>query len=68
MIKRLLVLLSIIIYFYGKAQCPLVYDYLGNLSPKPYFILSTGSSYNLNFQSNISWALYTINYGDVSPI
>ncbi|MDP1800251.1 MAG: PKD domain-containing protein [Bacteroidota bacterium] len=67
MIKRLLFFLSIIISFTAKGQCPQVYDYLGNLSPHPYFISCTGSSYNLNFQSNSSWGAYSINYGDGSP-
>ncbi len=68
MIKKLLIFISIIVSTFGKAQCPLVYDYLGNLSPKPYFISCTGLSYNLNFQSNSSWGAYTINYGDGSPV
>lgn len=68
MIKKLLIFISIIISTFGKAQCPLVYDYLGNLSPKPYFTSCTGLFYNLNFQSNSSWGEYTINYGAGSPI
>ena len=68
MIKKLLIFISIIISTFGKAQCPLVYDYLGNLSPKPYFTSCTGLFYNLNFQSNSSWGEYTINYVDGSPI
>lgn len=50
------------------AQCPQVYDYLGNLSNKPYWISCTGTNYILNFQSNTSWGPYTIDWGDGSPL
>lgn len=52
----------------SKAQCPQVFDYLGNLSSKPYWISCTGSNYLLNFQSNTSWGAYTIDWGDGSPL
>ena len=51
----------------SSAACPLVYDYLGNLSSQPYWISCTGGAYNLNFQSNTSWGAYTINWGDGTP-
>jgi PKD repeat protein len=48
-----------------SAQCPQIYDYLGNLVSKPYFINCTGSpNYNVNFASNTSWGAYSINWGD----
>lgn len=50
------------------AQCPQIYDYLGNLSNRPYFVSCTGSSsYNMNIVSNSNWGAYTINWGDGSP-
>lgn len=50
-----------------KAQCPQIYDYLGNLTTQPYWLSCTGGSYNLNFQSNSNWGAFTINWGDGSP-
>lgn len=68
MIKRLLIFLSLSFYFLGaKAQCPQVFDYLGNLSSNPYWISCTGGNYQLNFQSNASWGTYTLQWGDGSP-
>ncbi len=67
MIKRLLFFITVIFSFSAKAQCPTVFDYLGNPSPHPYFISCTGTSYMLNFQSASSWGAYTINWGDGSP-
>lgn len=47
------------------AQCPLVYDYLGNLVTKPYFIDCQGTGvYNMNVSSNTGWGAYIINWGD----
>ncbi len=47
------------------AQCPQIYDYLGNLVNKPYFIDCQGTgTYNMNFASNTSWGAYSINWGD----
>src|ERR1700752_771001 len=66
MIKQLLYILFFVLapkLFY--AQCPQVYDYLGNLSSSPYFVSCTGSnSYNMNVVSNTNWGAYTINWGD----
>ncbi len=67
MIKRLLIFISVLITCFSKAQCPQVFDYLGNPSSHPYFISCTGTSYMLNFQSSSSWGAYTINWGDGSP-
>lgn len=61
--------LAILFFFLAtlaKAQCPQVYDYLGNLSSKPYWISCTGGNYVLNFQSNTSFGAYTIVWGDAS--
>lgn len=66
--KRVLVVIFFhILTLAGKAQCPQVYDYLGNLQNNPYWISCTGNAYVLNFQSNVSWGNYTINWGDGSP-
>jgi PKD repeat protein len=49
------------------AQCPLVYNYLGNLSSRPYFVNCQGTgTYNMNFSSNQNWGAYTIKWGDGS--
>lgn len=51
------------------AQCPQIYDYLGNLVNKPYFIDCQGTgSYNMNFASNTAWGAYTIDWGDGSAV
>src|SRR5437899_2510483 len=68
MIKRLLFLIVLISSLCAKAQCPLVFDYLGNPSPNPYWLSCSGSTlYTLNFQSPSSWGTYTINWGDGNP-
>src|ERR1700741_5371912 len=66
MIKRLLnIFVFVLLAKLSSAQCPQIYDYLGNLSSHPYFISCTGSaSYNMNFASNTGWGAYTINWGD----
>ncbi len=47
------------------AQCPQIYDYLGNLVTKPYFVDCQGTGvYNMNVSSNVGWGAYTINWGD----
>jgi hypothetical protein len=49
----------------ATAQCPQIYDYLGNLVNRPYFIDCQGTgTYNMNFASNTGWGAYTINWGD----
>ncbi len=65
MAKRLSILFLFATLFV-KSQCPQVFDYLGNLSNKPYWISCTGGAYNLNFQSPTSWGTYTISWGDGS--
>lgn len=51
------------------AQCPQIYDYLGNLVNKPYFIDCQGTgSYNMNFASNTDWGAYTIDWGDGTAV
>ena len=67
MIKRLLIFLILLSPLIKKAQCPQIFDYLGNLSSNPYWISCTGNAYLLNFQSNSSWGTYTLNWGDGSP-
>ena len=66
MIKRLLVFLLLGVWFYGKAQCPQVYNYLGTPTLNPQFISCTGNAYVLNYQSPSSFGSYTINWGDAS--
>ncbi len=69
MLKRTLyILLLLISSRLVTAQCPQIYDYLGNLVSRPYFISCTGSpNYNMNFASNTGWGAYTINWGDGTP-
>ncbi len=68
MVKKLLIVFFFLATFFAKAQCPQVFDYLGNLSNNPKWISCTGSAnYLLNFQSNVGWGAYTINWGDGSP-
>jgi len=62
--KRILIFIIFLCPLIQKAQCPLVFDYLGNLSPKPYWISCTGGAFLLNFQSNSSWGAYTLSWGD----
>ncbi|MBL7936249.1 MAG: PKD domain-containing protein, partial [Bacteroidia bacterium] len=66
MLKRTLyILLLLISSKLVTAQCPQIYDYLGNLVTKPYFIDCQGTgTYNMNISSNTSWGAYTINWGD----
>jgi gliding motility-associated-like protein len=68
MIKKLLIVFFFLANFLVKAQCPQVFDYLGVLSSNPKWINCSGTgSYLMNFQSNVSWGAYTINWGDGSP-
>src|SRR4051812_9760389 len=69
MIKRLLVIVSIVFASFTQthAQCPLIYDYLGNLSVNPQFLYCQAGSYNLNIVSTSAFGTYTINWGDGSP-
>lgn len=66
MVKRLLYIFYFILFAkFAQAACPQIYDYLGNLSSRPYFVSCTGAaSYNMNFSSNSNWGAYTINWGD----
>jgi gliding motility-associated-like protein len=61
-----LAILFFIFSLNAKAQCPQVYDYLGNLSNNPYWVSCTGTNYVLNFQSNANFGPYTIVWGDAS--
>lgn len=67
MVKRLFIFVSIVVSSLVKAQCPQIYDYLGNLSANPQFINCSGGSYNLNFAAGSNFGAYTINWGDGSP-
>jgi gliding motility-associated-like protein len=66
MLKRTIyILLLLISSKLVNAQCPQIYDYLGNLVNSPYFIDCQGTgTYNMNVSSNASWGAYTINWGD----
>lgn len=66
MLKRYLyIFLFLISAKLGTAQCPQIYDYLGNLVNNPYFINCQGTgSYNMNIASNSNWGAYTIDWGD----
>jgi len=66
MTKRLLGLWFILICFFGKSQCPQLYNYLGNLSSTPQFISCTGGSYALSVTSNSAWGAYTVSWGDAT--
>jgi hypothetical protein len=66
MLKRTLyIFLLLISSRLVTAQCPQIFDYLGNLSNNPYFINCQGTgTYNMNVASNTNWGAYTINWGD----
>jgi gliding motility-associated-like protein len=66
MLKRTIyIYLFLIITKLGTAQCPSIYDYLGNLVTNPYFINCQGSgTYNMNVASNSNWGAYIIDWGD----
>jgi PKD repeat protein len=63
-VRYTIILISLLFSSRISAQCPQVYDYLNNLSSKPYFISCTGGAYLVNFKSNSSWGTYTLNWGD----
>src|ERR1043165_4015265 len=69
LVKRIICLALLqLSLFAAKAQCPQVFDYLGNPSASPMWISCTGGSYNLNFQSPSNFpGTYTISWGDASP-
>lgn len=68
MSKKLLIVFLFFAGFFTKAQCPQVFDYLGNLSNNPKWISCTGANnYLLNLSSNSSWGAFTIDWGDGSP-
>ena len=64
MYARYLLIVFMSLTFGVRAQCPQIYNYLGALSSRPYFISCTGGSFAVNFQSNSSWGAYSINWGD----
>ncbi|MCD6020157.1 MAG: Microbial collagenase precursor [Bacteroidetes bacterium] len=70
MLKRITYILTLVLLSkLLPAQCPQIYDYLGNLVNKPYFIDCQGTgSYNMNFASNTGWGAYTIDWGDGTTI
>lgn len=65
--KRVLILSLFFAYCLSKAQCPQLYNYLGNLSSTPQFISCTGGAYAMSVVSNTSWGAYTVSWGDASP-
>src|SRR6218665_612911 len=69
MIKRLLVIVSILLASLTRtqAQCPLIYDYAGNLTANPQFIYCQPGAYNMNIVSTSAFGPYTISWGDGSP-
>lgn len=70
MLKRIIYIFTLVLLSkLSSAQCPQIYDYLGNLVNKPYFIDCQGTgSYTMNFASNIGWDGYTINWGDGTTV
>lgn len=68
MFKKVIIVFLVSWVMMSRAQCPQVYDYLGNLSNKPYWISCTGTNYLLNFKSATGWSAFTINWGDGSPL
>lgn len=66
MLKRTLYMLLLLISSkLVTAQCPQIYDYLGNLVNSPRFIDCQGTGiYNMNISSNTNWGAYTIDWGD----
>ena len=66
MIKKLFAFFVVLISSLGKAQCPQLYDYLGNLNSAPQFISCTGGAYARSIVSNSSWGAYTVDWGDAS--
>ncbi len=66
MLKRIIYIFTLVLLSkLSSAQCPQIYDYLGNLVNKPYFIDCQGTgAYNMNFASNTGWGAYTIDWGD----
>jgi gliding motility-associated-like protein len=57
-----------IITFYCAAQCPDFYDFEGNLSTTPKWIVCDGNDYTLSLQSNSNIGNYSINWGDGSAL
>ena len=57
-----------IITFYCAAQCPDFYDFEGNLSTTPKWIVCDGKDYTLSLQSNSNIGNYFINWGDGSAL
>lgn len=53
---------------YCFAQCPKFYDYEGNLSSSPNWIVCDGNDYTLSLQSNSNIGNYSIDWGDGSPL
>ncbi|MDA9898022.1 PKD domain-containing protein [Flavobacteriales bacterium] len=48
------------------SQCPQFYDYNGNLSSLPEWIVCDGSDFSLNLQSDVNIGNYSIDWGDGS--
>src|ERR1041385_1195256 len=69
LVKRIVYLALLqLTLFAAKAQCPQIFDYLGNPSASPMWISCTGGSYTLNFQSPSNFpGTYTVSWGDASP-
>ncbi len=55
-----------IITCYCTAQCPDFYDFEGNLSSTPKWIVCDGNDYTLSLQSNSNIGNYSIDWGDGS--
>jgi gliding motility-associated-like protein len=68
MIKQLLFIIGIVFACFGKttAQCPQIYDYLGNPSANAQFIYCLPGPYTMNIASPSNFPAYTINWGDGS--
>lgn len=66
-LKRLLFILLVCLNGKYFSQCPSFYNYLGTLTTSPVYISCSGSSYNVNLQSNTSFGSYTVSWGDGIP-
>lgn len=66
MYARYLLILFMSLTTVVRAQCPQIYNYLGALSSRPYFISCTGGTFAVNIQSNSNWGAFSLNWGDGS--
>ncbi|MFT4985285.1 MAG: gliding motility-associated-like protein [Flavobacteriales bacterium] len=68
-VKKFLVGILLCAFYTGaQAQCPDVYDYLGNPGANPEWYACLGTDYTLNFQTDGAVGNWSINWGDGSPL